>query len=921
MGKVISNLPVVNSLNRNDKLVADSYTLYAGLTSTISFPLSTLSNNIYPVVNVLDFGAQPTGGITNSTAAVSAAIASVSRQGGTVYFPPGIYNFNTPITIIAKNLTILQNNCILRTTNRPRHDLGEIYHLKSADNLTIQGGILSCNFNSQYQHSGRLTLENTISGGGISKGLISAWPQIVPGFTTQGTFKDLLFKNIEFRSSKTGGCNWFFQGENVSFLGNITFDSCKFIEGECGVYFANYNLSTPSASAAFIENVLFTNCTFSDGACYYNPDLTPPPYQDTPGLGGIPAAGRWPAPYASKEMKLETVPGTNRVRWYGMNFTDKSIGYSYAIDWVVDPNHRNPDLINLNFGGLNVRTFSTSAALYSNNTCLMLAVTSVTAGYGECVTLSASYPSDPYLTRFCPIPFTYSNLDTISGMDNYTNIPLGGYSCDKNTSSPVFSGFRYRFTDYGDGTHNVSNSNLQGYNLIGAGGNSNDIGSYGNFKNFTVERCSFNRTGRMALELFAGGLSVNTTMRNNIFYNSYLQPISIFGKNTKIDNNIFSNNNTRLELGGSHIYITNNAFLSGLQLDAIYGGMRNNIEVANNLVIGRKEQPLSIGSKSAVKNYVIENNNFIQNGATFDNGGCSKPPATFEFNDVENFSFKNNSYTFTGVASSVMGAFDLPSLFTFSGRNINVENNFFSLSGYAKSTKEFYMNLLGLQNATFKNNTVQSNERIDSVYGILYNWSNLVFNIDNYKIWWKNPATGQFEMYSLSGAPGEYQTSLTPSVQVNSFFMVSSAQDFSAYPHFNGWNANPNTIARCTQVSPLTTWEFISIKDMILYDPSRNPGGYPSGTGASYNLDFLPKVGKNNDCYLLFKFSGFSNCVFENNNFTSYDSASSFFNNAPYFGLTFRSTPFFNTLFLNSHDTVNIIKPALGLYKIKSYLD
>ena len=920
MGKIISNLPVVNSFYRNEKLVADSYTLNPGLTSTVSFSLSTLSNNIYPVVNVLDFGAQPSG-TTDSTAAVSAAIASVSMQGGTVYYPPGIYNFNNPITIVAKNLTILQNNCILRTTNRARNDLGEIYHIRSADNLTIEGGTLSGNFNSQYQHSGRLTLENTISGGSISKGLISAYPKIVPGFTTEGTFKDLLFKNIEFRSSKTGGCHWFFYDENISFLGNITFDSCKFIEGDCGVYFANYTQGSPTASTAFIENVLLTNCTFSDGASFYNPDLTPPPYQDAPGLGGIPTRGRYPAPYATKEMKLETVPGTNRVKWYGMNFNDTSIGYSYAIDWVMDPNHRNPDLINLNFGGLNVRTFSTSAGQYSNATCLMLVVTAVAGGYGECVTLSASYSKNPYLARLCPIPFTYSNLDTISGMNNYSNVPLGGYSCYRNTQSPVYSGFRYRFTDYGDGRLDASNENLQGYNLEGAGGNSNDIGSYGNFKNLTIERCEFNRTGRMCVEQFAGERSINTTIRNNIFYNSYLQPISIFGTNTIIDNNIFSNKNTRLELGGSHIYITNNAFLSGLQLDAKYGGMRNNIGVTNNLVIGRKEEPLSIGSKSAVRDYVVENNNFIQNGAAYDNGGCSQPPGVFVFNDVENFSFKNNSYTFTGVASSIMGGYDLPALFTFSGKNINIENNFISLSGWAKPSREFFINFLGLQNATFKNNTIQSDFRIDSVYGILYNWYNLLFNADYYKIWWNNPTTGQFEMYNLSGAPGSAATSLTPLIQVNSFFMVNSADDFSTYPHFNGWNNNRNTIARCTQILPLTTWEFIPIKDMILYDPSKKPEAYPSGTGSSFNLDFLPKIGKNNDCYLLFKNSGVSNCVFENNNFTSYDSASSFISDAPYFGLTFRTTPFFNTLFLNSHDTVNIIKPALGLYKIKSYLD
>ena len=50
------------------------------------------------VVNVLDFGADPTGA-SNSTAAIQAAIDSVTN--GTVYFPNGTYSINTTLEIDA----------------------------------------------------------------------------------------------------------------------------------------------------------------------------------------------------------------------------------------------------------------------------------------------------------------------------------------------------------------------------------------------------------------------------------------------------------------------------------------------------------------------------------------------------------------------------------------------------------------------------------------------------------------------------------------------------------------------------------------------------------------------------------------------------------------------------------------------------
>ena len=50
------------------------------------------------VVNVIDFGADPTGA-TDSTSAIQAAIDSITN--GTVYFPNGTYSINTTLNIDA----------------------------------------------------------------------------------------------------------------------------------------------------------------------------------------------------------------------------------------------------------------------------------------------------------------------------------------------------------------------------------------------------------------------------------------------------------------------------------------------------------------------------------------------------------------------------------------------------------------------------------------------------------------------------------------------------------------------------------------------------------------------------------------------------------------------------------------------------
>ena len=56
------------------------------------------------VVNVLDFGADPSG-LTECSANIQAAIDSlhstaVGRKGGTVFFPTGTYLISSPLTIV-----------------------------------------------------------------------------------------------------------------------------------------------------------------------------------------------------------------------------------------------------------------------------------------------------------------------------------------------------------------------------------------------------------------------------------------------------------------------------------------------------------------------------------------------------------------------------------------------------------------------------------------------------------------------------------------------------------------------------------------------------------------------------------------------------------------------------------------------------
>ena len=63
--------------------------------------------NLFGVFNVKNYGAKGDG-IADDAAAIAAVIAAVPRQGGIVYFPPGIYLLNSSIVVNGRtNLTLL----------------------------------------------------------------------------------------------------------------------------------------------------------------------------------------------------------------------------------------------------------------------------------------------------------------------------------------------------------------------------------------------------------------------------------------------------------------------------------------------------------------------------------------------------------------------------------------------------------------------------------------------------------------------------------------------------------------------------------------------------------------------------------------------------------------------------------------------
>lgn len=213
-------------------------------------------------VNVLDYGADPTGG-TNSTAAITAAVAA----GGRVYFPRGVYKCN--ITVDSDGIYLLGETQGQYGTDGAR--------LIPADNtkpvIDVVGPVIGCiieNFildsqlNSNYSHTGiglRLQAAN-------------------PNFVWRSAFRHLLIRGFEdglvldcdINISEIFDCD--FQDIECLGISRFSFKTRgvynrfgKLFATQCGIL----NGSTPTADYAFYHDG--SNCYFdtaiSDGRHYW----------------------------------------------------------------------------------------------------------------------------------------------------------------------------------------------------------------------------------------------------------------------------------------------------------------------------------------------------------------------------------------------------------------------------------------------------------------------------------------------------------------------------------------------------------------------------------------------------------------------------------------------------------------------------
>ena len=186
----------------------------------------TMPDRLADIRNVLDFGADPTGGnATTTTAAIQAAVnASGTANAGTIFFPPGSYATNGAINFnFNGNLSI---------------------KFLGAAGVTISGNFAGFIFDRHNTNSGspnnttggrvfeNLTIENSNNSGGCAR----------IGSTIGAEFRNCLFSgNIGVTAEDSAG--------NSS--ENILFDNCHFD--------AN-GTSTPTISAIIGGGGVFNAC-------------------------------------------------------------------------------------------------------------------------------------------------------------------------------------------------------------------------------------------------------------------------------------------------------------------------------------------------------------------------------------------------------------------------------------------------------------------------------------------------------------------------------------------------------------------------------------------------------------------------------------------------------------------------------------
>ena len=159
----------------------------------------TLNSKLYESISVTDFGADPTG-VADSTAAIQAAINSLSITGGTINFPIGTFLISSPlltypwISLIGNNVgaTIIIKTTSTVGTGSSISPNGYSAGALGPDTYAVDSIISIWHSASTYSYYGQIkniTLKKSSYSGATSYGIYA--PRI-----THTTFEDLQIQNV-----------------------------------------------------------------------------------------------------------------------------------------------------------------------------------------------------------------------------------------------------------------------------------------------------------------------------------------------------------------------------------------------------------------------------------------------------------------------------------------------------------------------------------------------------------------------------------------------------------------------------------------------------------------------------------------------------------------------------------------------------
>ncbi|MCD9004923.1 glycoside hydrolase family 55 protein [Luteimonas sp. XNQY3] len=198
-------------------------------------------------INVKDFGALGNG-VSNDTAAVNSAIASIPARGGVIYFPSGRYLLQSRINLPDKRISIT----------------GDGIGISNLEWTTSSGGILyqptidaagSGADNSREFSVSNITMRTAVAGGGVA--IRAVWPETSGRVTSTFNIKDVEIRGSDFTKNWSGGIE--LEGAKFSKIMNVS------LYGRNSSYSAmSYGIrinSNGSSTEYYIDNttVVFSN--------------------------------------------------------------------------------------------------------------------------------------------------------------------------------------------------------------------------------------------------------------------------------------------------------------------------------------------------------------------------------------------------------------------------------------------------------------------------------------------------------------------------------------------------------------------------------------------------------------------------------------------------------------------------------------